>query len=85
MNRCSISEEETTNALRARYQVQASVAPLVVASGSQLDQHAHPGRTVLGVSPGGDAGRYVKEKEKKILLDSNSDEGINLSGQYSFF
>ncbi|KAL3531438.1 hypothetical protein ACH5RR_010760 [Cinchona calisaya] len=155
MNRCSVSEEETTNALRALYQVPASVAPLASASGSQLDQHTHPGRTLLGVSqgdtrrstedrhisglqtiatggkkkcgskdvtsatsqdgpiqssnpkknlqasaenrnlnevdhspsvdefgsqyvgqPGGSvAGRYAKEKEKKILLDNNSDEG----------
>ncbi|XP_027117031.2 cysteine-tryptophan domain-containing zinc finger protein 3-like isoform X1 [Coffea arabica] len=154
MNHCSISEEETTNALRALYQVQASVAPFAAASSSQLNQHAHPGRTVLGVSPvdmrrsnedchfsglqamaaGGKkcgskevtsansqdgpiqssnlkknllacsnsrnlnevdisplfdefgsqcmgqagrsvVGRYVKEKEKKILLDSNSGEG----------
>ncbi|KAL3517469.1 hypothetical protein ACH5RR_020058 [Cinchona calisaya] len=52
MNRCNISEEETTNALRTLYQVQASVAPIFAASGSQLDQHAHPGRTMLGVSPG---------------------------------
>lgn len=154
MNHCGISEEETTNALRALYQVQASVAPAAAAaSGSQLNQHAYPGRTMLGVSPvdmqrsnedchfsglqaiatggkkygskdvtsansqdgpvqssnpkknlpacangrnlnevdssplfdefgsqymdqaGRSVGRYGKEKEKKILLDSNSGEG----------
>lgn len=165
MNRCTISEEETTNALRALYQIPASVAPLASVSGGQLDQHGHPGTTLSGVSqgdtrrstedchisglqttaiggkkksgskdvtsassqdgpiqssnqkknlqacaknrnlnevkhsssidefgsqyvgqPGGSVvGYYGKEKEKKILLDSNSEEGINSLNSALFF
>ncbi|CAI9105344.1 OLC1v1004250C3 [Oldenlandia corymbosa var. corymbosa] len=65
MNRCNISEEETTTALRALYQPQASLVPPPPASGGQLDQFAHPSRTSLGESPS-DAGK--------------SNEDFNVSG-----
>ncbi|KAM7521506.1 hypothetical protein LguiA_011408 [Lonicera macranthoides] len=45
MNRCSISEEETTKALISRYQVPAP------APQGQTMQHGHPGGNLLGFSP----------------------------------
>lgn len=46
MNHCSISEEETTNALRALYHTQASTAQ------SQHNQHPHPGGILSGIASG---------------------------------
>ncbi|XP_055813375.1 cysteine-tryptophan domain-containing zinc finger protein 7 isoform X2 [Solanum dulcamara] len=49
MNRCGISEEETTKALRALYQVPMSGAT-APASHKQYSQHEHPGGALLGVT-----------------------------------
>lgn len=50
MNRCGISEEETTKALRALYQVPMSGAT-APASDKQFSQHEYPGGALSGPTP----------------------------------
>lgn len=65
MNHCSISEEETTNALRALYHTQASTAQ------SQHNQHPHPGGILSGMSSG-DARRSSEDSQNSGLQPTAS-------------
>lgn len=65
MNHCGISEEETTNALRALYHTQTSTAQ------SQHNQHPHPGGILSGMASG-DARRSSEGSQNSGLQPTAS-------------
>lgn len=50
MNRCGISEEETTKALRALYQFPTAAIAASASETQTNNQHEHPDRKLLGVA-----------------------------------
>lgn len=71
MNRCGISEEETTKALRALYQVPMSGAT-APSSDKQYSQHEYPGRALSGL------------KEKRRSLENHPDGDLDGSTAKKF-